>query len=87
MYKLIFSLHLILCVVYMFVPRFHLNDHTIRVYPPALKLELHSKQIAAGESIAEDSFKSHHRISSTDSNVRVANYLITLSLGVKWLRF
>ena len=56
MYKLIFSLHLILCVVYMFVPRFHLNDHTIRVYPPALKLELHSKQIAAGESIAEDSF-------------------------------
>ena len=88
MYKLIFSLHLILCVVYMFVPRFHLNDHTIRFYPPAQKLELHSKQIAAGESIAEDSFKwSHHRISSTDSNVRVANYLITLSLGVKWLRF
>ena len=78
----------LLCVVYMFVPRFHLNDHTVRFYPPAQKLELHSKQIAVGESIAEDSFKwSHHRISSTNSNVRVANYLITLSLGVKWLRF
>ena len=76
------------CVVYIFVPRFHLNGHTVRFYPPAQKLELHSKQIAVGESIAEDSFKwSHHRISSTNSNVRVANYLITLSLGVKWLRF
>ena len=64
----------------MFVPRFHLNGHTIRFYPQA--------QIAAGESIAEDSFKwSHHRISSADSNVRVANYLITLSPEVKWLRF
>ena len=72
----------------MFVPRFHLNGYTIRFYPLTQKLELHSKQIAAGESIAEDSFEwSHHRISSTDSNVRVANYLITFSLGVKWLRF
>ena len=70
----------LLCVVYMFVPRFHLNSHTIRFYPQA--------QIAAGESIADYSLKwSHHRISSTDSNVRVANYLITLSLGVKWSRF
>lgn len=68
----------------MFVPRFHLNGHTKGFYPQAQKLELHSKQIAACESIAEDSFKwSHRKISSTDSNVRVANYLIILTVEMK----
>ena len=78
----------VLCTfLFLGILRYHLNGHTIRFYPQAQKLELHSKQIAAGESVAKDSFKwSHYRISSTDSYVRVAN-LITLSLGVKWLRF
>lgn len=69
----------LLCVVYMFVGGFHLLTQ---------KLEQHSKQVAACESIAEDSFKwSHLRISFTEANVRVANYRIILSLEVKWLRF
>ena len=60
----------------------------MRILSTDSKLELHSNQKATGESIAEDSFKwSHLRISSRDSNVRVASYRIILSLGVKWLRF
>ena len=50
----------------------YLTGHTIEfcLYTP--KLKLHTKQIVPSESAAKEvSFEwSHHRISSTDSNVR-----------------
>ena len=55
--------------------RFHLNGHTIGVRPETQTLELHTKQIVPCESAVEEvSFEwSHHKISSTDSNVRTTD--------------
>ena len=50
-----------------------MNGHIIGFCPQTQKLELHPKQIAPCESTGRElSFVwSHHRISSTDSRVRV----------------
>ena len=54
---------------------FHLNGYTIGFHPQTQKLELpvHTKKIVPCESPTEEvSFEwSHHRISSTDSKVRI----------------
>ena len=50
-----------------------MNGNTIGFHSQTLKLELHTKYIVPSESTAEEvSFEwSHHRVSSTDTRVRV----------------
>ena len=54
--------------------RFHLNGYTIGFHPQTQKLEQHTKIIVQYESTAEEvSFEwLHLRVSSTDSEVRIA---------------